>query len=199
MAALSSLARTSPANPADRIGYDRAADQYRVPMFVNDHWVNVGVKFNGSWTDNDPAPGTPMVDGRRDYWPLLYQRAYLQSQNVDTSSLDANRWAVRGTRPDQPTLQNWRYPAIALTSLTGEPSSISGVLTDADKQLLENALHSGRNVIANTSTSQIARSPRRTPGSFTPIRTPSPTSGPMPRAASSCCETRGASMPRPGR
>lgn len=157
LSALSSFARNRP-DVASRISYDRAANQYRVPMFVNDHWVNVGVNFNGSWTDNDPSPGAAMADGRRDYWPIIYQRAYLQALNVNTTSSNAAQWSVAGTAPHQLTLQNWRYPAIALTTLTGRPSTIDTVLTESDKELLVNALHSGRDVIANTSTLE----PRRT-------------------------------------
>ena len=149
MSALASFARNR-SDIASRINYDQATNQYRVPMFVNDHMVNVAVNFNGSWTDNDPSPGPAAADGRRDYWTLIYQRAFLQALNVDTSSNDASRWAVRGTDASQVTLQNWRYPAIALTTLTGRPAAIGTNLTDYEKQLLEDALHSGQDVIANT-------------------------------------------------
>jgi hypothetical protein len=149
MAALASVARNRP-DVASRITYERTINQYDVPMFVNDHWVKVGVKFNGSWTDNDPSPGPPTADGRRDYWPLLYQRAYLQALDVDASSNDATRWSVRGTSANQVTLQSWRYPAIALETLTGKPATIDAELTDADKQLLEDALHGSKDIIANT-------------------------------------------------
>jgi RTX calcium-binding nonapeptide repeat (4 copies)/Calpain family cysteine protease len=149
MSALASFARNR-SDVASRISYDRTANQFRVPMFVNDHAVSVAVNFNGSWTDNDPSPGPAAADGRRDYWTLIYQRAFLQALNVDTSSNDANRWAVRGTNASQVTLQNWRYPAIALTTLTGKPATIDATLTDSDKLLLEAALHGGKDVIANT-------------------------------------------------
>jgi hypothetical protein len=149
MSALASVARNR-SDVASRISYDRTANQFRVPMFVNDHAVSVAVNFNGSWTDNDPSPGPAAADGRRDYWTLIYQRAFLQALNVDTSSSDATRWAVRGTTANQVTLQNWRYPAIALETLTGKPATIDTALTDSDKQLLEAALHGGKDVIANT-------------------------------------------------
>jgi len=149
MSALASFARNR-SDVASRINYDRAANQYRVPMFVNDHAVSVAVNFNGSWTDNDPSPGPAAADGRRDYWTLIYQRAFLQALNVNTSSNDASQWAVQGTNASQVTLQNWRYPAIALMTLTGRPTAIGNNLTDNEKQLLEDALHGGQDIIANT-------------------------------------------------
>src|SRR5262249_26636897 len=51
---------------------------------------------------------------------------------------------------NQAMLQNGRSRAIALTTLPANPATIDTVLTDSDKQLLENALHGGKDVIANT-------------------------------------------------
>jgi hypothetical protein len=158
LSSLAAFARTSPTDLAARVGYDAAGDKYLVPLDVNNTWTNVPVAFNGVWSDNDPYPLAAADGTSRDYWPLLYQRAYLQALNVDTSNTDSTQWAVRGTRPDQVFLQNWRYPDVALHAVTGAPTVVRYGLSATDKQLLEDALHAGKDVIANTQTWDSQRS-----------------------------------------
>jgi hypothetical protein len=152
LASLAAFARTSPTDLAARIGYDPATSSYLVPVYVNNAWQKVPVWFNGTWTDNDPFPGPAADDGSRDYWPLLYQRAYLQALNVNTSNPDANQWSVRGTRPDEFTKQNWRYTDVALQAVTGGPVTAPAVGGDATARTISVALRAGHDVVANTQT-----------------------------------------------
>src|SRR6185295_5965523 len=106
-----------------------------VPIYKGGALTPQAVKFNGVWTDNDPLPVVG-DDGGRDYWPLLYQRAYLQAYNVDATNPDATLWAVRGTTAAAATKQNWRYPEVALEAVTGRDAVARYTLTDADRQSL---------------------------------------------------------------
>ncbi|HTK75839.1 MAG TPA: C2 family cysteine protease [Gemmataceae bacterium] len=150
LASLSAFARSSPTDLAQRITYDASQGKYLVPMFVNNQWQNVPVNFNGSWTDNEPYPGADDGTGARDYWPVIYQRAYLQSQNVDTSAADAHQWAVQGTSASQLTAQLWRYPDVALKAVTGRGIGTDSFINDSDLATIQGALAAGRDVIANT-------------------------------------------------
>lgn len=150
LASLAAFARTSPTDLAQRITYDAAQGKYLVPMFVNNQWQNVAVTFNGSWTDNEPYPGADDGTGGRDYWPVIYQRAYLQSQNVDTNAADAHQWSVRGTSASQLTAQLWRYPDVALKAVTGRAIGSDSFINDSDLATIQGALTAGRDVIANT-------------------------------------------------
>jgi hypothetical protein len=152
LSALAAFARTSPTDLAARIGYDPATDTYQVPLFLNGAWQTVAVAFNGTWTDNEPSPGPAAADGSRDYWVLLYQRAFLQALNVNTSNPDASQWAVRGTSPTDLFAQSWRYPAVALQAVTGAPASAHAVSGDADLSAMAAALQGGHDVVANTQT-----------------------------------------------
>jgi len=158
LASLAAFAQTSPTDLAQRITYDAAQAKYLVPIFVNNQWQNVGVTFNGSWTDNEPYPGADDGTGARDYWPVIYQRAYLQSQNVDTSAADAHQWAVRGTSASQLTAQLWRYPDVALKAVTGHLVGTDSFINDSDLATIQGALTAGRDVIANTWTVDSMRS-----------------------------------------
>jgi hypothetical protein len=152
LSSLASFARTSPTDLAARIGYDPAGSNYLVPVYVNNAWRQEPVRFNGTWTDNDPFPGPAADDGSRDYWPLLYQRAYLQALNVNTSNPDANQWSVRGTRPDELPKQNWRYLDVALQAVAGAPVTARAVGGDATVGAIAVALRAGHGVVANTQT-----------------------------------------------
>jgi Ca2+-binding RTX toxin-like protein len=158
LASLAAFTRTSPTDLAQRITFDAATNQYLVPMFVNNQWQNVGVTFNGTWTDNEPYPGADDGTGARDYWPVIYQRAYLQAQNVDTSATDAHQWAVRGTSASQLTAQLWRYPDVALKAVTGRQVGADNFINDSDLATIQGALNAGRDVIANTWTVSSMRS-----------------------------------------
>jgi hypothetical protein len=152
LAALAAFAKTNPTDLAARIQYDAVNGKYLVPIYANNHWTSQAVSFDGSWTDNEPTPQVAADSVSRDYWPILYQRAYLQAFNVDTSNLDGNQWAVRGTSPTDVYSQNWRYANVALQAITGNVAQVRYGLTDADKQYLQNVLAAGKDVIANTQT-----------------------------------------------
>ncbi len=138
-------------NPAGRIRYDFSDDLYYVPIYVGGTLTEEAVRFNGIWTDNDPLP-LAGDDGGRDYWTTLYQRAYLQSFDVDASSPDAARWSVRGTSPSTLVAQRWRYAEAAFEAITGRDGVAQYALTPADSPRLAGALASGQLAIANTQT-----------------------------------------------
>ncbi len=153
LAALAAFAQTNPTDLAARIRYDAALGDYLVPISTGGKWTNVAVKFDGSWTDNEPTPLVAADGVSRDYWPLLYQRAYLQALTVNTTNPDGSQWAVNGTSPADIYRQSWRYADVALRAITGDATpQVHYGLTDADKQYLETVLRSGKDVIANTQT-----------------------------------------------
>jgi hypothetical protein len=158
LASLAAFAKSSPTDLAARITYDADNHQYLVPIFVNNSWQNIPVKFDGTWTSNEPYPGTDDGTGARDYWPVLYQRAYLQAENVDTSNPDAHQWAVRGTSASQLTSQLWRYPDVALKAVTGHSVGADSSIDDSDLATIQGAINAGRDVIANTWTVDSMRS-----------------------------------------
>jgi RTX calcium-binding nonapeptide repeat (4 copies)/Calpain family cysteine protease len=152
LSALAAFAQTNPTDLAARIRYDAALGKYLVPLYANNSWTNVAVGFDGTWTDNEPTPGLGADGVSRDYWPLLYQRAYLQAFNVSTANPDSTQWAKAGTTASNLYAQDWRYADVAVKAITGVAPQIHYGLTDADKQFLATALAGGRDVIANTQT-----------------------------------------------
>ncbi len=151
LSSLAAFTRTSTTDLAARIKYDYSDARYIVPVYVNNQWTAVSLSFDGDWSDNDPYP-VAQSDGSRDYWPILYQRAFLQAQNVDTSNPDSTQWAVRGTRANDLVKQSWRYPEVALKAVTGVNAVPGTVLSDTSLLAMENAVDSGHNVVANTHT-----------------------------------------------
>jgi hypothetical protein len=111
-AALAAITLTG-VNLEDRMKH-LGGNRYGVLLFHGE-WVWVEVTFNGH-TDFDPAPNDP-----GEFWVALYQRAYLQSWLVDTSSRDTDQWArvVNGKKND-----DWQGPFHALRCLTGSESHI---------------------------------------------------------------------------
>jgi hypothetical protein len=152
LSALAAFAKTSPTDLATRIHFDTTTGKYLVPISTNGHWTNVAVTFDGSWTDNEPAPPTTTDGVSRDYWPILYERAYLQALNVNTSNSDGSQWAVNGTKASDVYSQTWRYTNVALGAITGVTPQVRYPLSDADKTFLESAVRAGKSVIANTQT-----------------------------------------------
>ncbi|HEY1380848.1 MAG TPA: hypothetical protein VGF55_28865, partial [Gemmataceae bacterium] len=140
LSALAAFAQTNPTDLAARIRYDAALGNYLVPISTGGKWTNVAVKFDGTWTDNEPTPLAAADGVSRDYWPLLYQRAYLKAFNVNTSNPDGNQWAVNGTIAADVYKQNWRYADVAVRAITGNAPQVHYGLTDADKQYLESVL-----------------------------------------------------------
>lgn len=138
-------------DPAGRIRYDFSDDLYFVPIYVGGTLTEEAVRFNGVWTDNDPLP-LAGDGGGRDYWTTLYQRAYLQSFDVNASGPDASRWATRGTAPTDLPAQRWRYAEAAFEAVTGRDGVADYTLTPADGPRLATALAGGQLVIANTRT-----------------------------------------------
>jgi len=152
LSALAAFAQTNPTDLAARIRYDAALGNYLVPLSSGGSWHDVAVKFDGTWTDNEPAPQVAADGVSRDYWPIIYQRAYLQFLNVDATNLDGNQWAVRGTAPTDLYKQSWRYADVALGAVVGRTPTDHYGLTDADKAYMQSFLSAGRDVIANTQT-----------------------------------------------
>jgi hypothetical protein len=99
------------------------------------------VKFDGTWTDNDP---TPVADGGvREFWPVLFQRARLQSLGVSYSGPKTQAdWDA-----DQARTHNRLYdPADALRTFTGRNVTHSAV-SQASPQMLQAALSHGDDLV----------------------------------------------------
>jgi hypothetical protein len=152
LSALAAFAQTNPTDLAARIRYDAALGNYLVPLSAGGQWHDIAVKFDGTWTDNEPTPVAAADGVSRDYWPALYQRAYLQMLNVDANNMDGNQWAVRGTAPTDLYKQSWRYADVALGAVAGRTPTNHFGLTDADKAYMQSFLRAGKDVIANTQT-----------------------------------------------
>jgi hypothetical protein len=117
LSALTSFARNRPEMDS-LISEDRAADRDHAPIFVDDHWVELNAEVDGRRAQRDEATmATIDVSGREE----------LPSQPSVNSAA-------------QSQFENWLYPAISLTALTEDSDANDAALTDADKQLLEDAL-----------------------------------------------------------
>jgi hypothetical protein len=118
LSALASFARSRP-EVVDPISGDSVPDHDRVPIFVDDYWVELNDVCDPARTSRKWATNA-MID--------TYQLAELPNRPSDNNAV-----------PTQ--FENWLYPAIALTALTEESDAIDKELTDSDKQLLEDALY----------------------------------------------------------
>lgn len=119
---------------------------FQVPIYLNGLKKMTSVYFDGTWTSNDPQPHDP-----GEYWTILYQRAYLQAMNVNTSNHDALQWVTNGTTSTQ--TQIWKDSATvlkALTNLGTTARKANQTITDSDLKTLQNASDSGRRMVAGT-------------------------------------------------
>ena len=106
------------------------------------------VTFDRNPTAQDPLP---REDTPQEFWPVLFQRAYLQRWKVDSSHPDSSRWVtVRDGKPTSPDDQEWQDCKVALRAVTGRPT-VSFEPTDlvADARLRA-ALAARRPVVAGT-------------------------------------------------
>lgn len=125
-------------------------NQYAVPMFrPGAGWVNQIVYYDGTWTDNDPAP---TADGNA--WVLLYQRAYLQECGVNWADTNASAWASRYGS----TFQNVDRAFIALTGHSTWNGAVNGSVTDSQLAAMRSnfAQHRAQIVLSRPSNSAAA-------------------------------------------
>jgi hypothetical protein len=100
-------------------------NEYAVNLFLKGSWSQVRVTFDG-WLPLDPAPNDP-----GEFWPALFQRAYLSALNVDCSDADIGKWASvkLGSKTDpQKDFQEWCSIHTALAAVTGQ--TVEGVKLD---------------------------------------------------------------------
>jgi hypothetical protein len=117
-------------------------NQYSVPLYrPGTGWIKQTVFFDGTWTDNDPAPTS-----NGGAWALLYQRAYLQEKGVNWRDADANSWA----RKYGGDFQNVDAAFMAVTGKAQYIGSRPGGLTDADIATMRNNFNAGKPMIALT-------------------------------------------------
>lgn len=112
---------------------------YRVPIYrQGTGWVNQVVYFDGSWTDNDPAP---TADGNP--WVLIYQRAFLQEKGVNWSDPDSANWA----RKYGGAFQQVDAAFYALLGRAQYVGSRTGGLLDSDLTMMRNAFAANKPTI----------------------------------------------------
>lgn len=137
---LSSLQAIS-ASGVDLAGRIRqvSTNYFAVPIFrVGQGWINQSVYFDGTWTDNDPAP---TADGNP--WVLLYQRAFLQEMGVNWADPNSVQWATKyGGR-----FQQVDSAFMAIMGRATYVGSRPSTLLDSDLTTLRNAFSSNRPTI----------------------------------------------------
>ena len=106
------------------------------------------VAFDGRRQAIDPAP---RPETPREFWPVLFQRAYLQRFRVDASGNDVELWvAVVNGKHTEPGAQEWRRPSVALRAVTGKPARCFAPRERGARQALAEALRARRPVVAAT-------------------------------------------------
>ncbi|MCC6417709.1 MAG: hypothetical protein IT429_05615 [Gemmataceae bacterium] len=138
LAALGAVAHAEGATVANGIAYV-GGFTYRVSLFraspdgAAGQWVTQDVYFDGTLTSADPQP-----TGEGKFWPILYQRAWLQER------------AALG-------LSDLATPAEALTAVTGRPAT--GFLA-TDEGAFRQALAEGRLMVASSHPTDDAVGPK---------------------------------------
>jgi Ca2+-binding RTX toxin-like protein len=130
-------------NIASRIVY-QGNGWYNVRLVINGHSYWMKTFFNGTWLSSDMQPLDPSTGQvMANFWPLLYQRAYLQSFNINWTT-PSDTW---------PLATGFESPGTALVRIYGGPLGGGNLSTYSDTQLetsLSDALSSGKEVVATT-------------------------------------------------
>jgi Ca2+-binding RTX toxin-like protein len=101
------------------------------------------VRFNGTYTDNDPAP----TYYQSEFWPILFQRARLQSLGIDgTRPLPASAVLDQQTRG---LYSNIRYALQQMTGWVADDLSFAGVIA-AGPSALSQKLVAGRAAVVGS-------------------------------------------------
>jgi hypothetical protein len=85
LASLAGVAHTGLINLARQISY-AGEDRYTVRLFVAGAWRDVAVTFNGDLTADAAGVYDCLSDREGEFWPLLYQRAYMLTIGYDPYS-----------------------------------------------------------------------------------------------------------------
>ena len=85
LSSLGGVARTGLLDLARQITY-LGDDTYAVRLFVNGFWQDVNVWYNGDMTRNGDNYYDCLCDREGEFWPLLYQRAYMLTIGYDPYS-----------------------------------------------------------------------------------------------------------------
>ncbi|MBO0700154.1 MAG: hypothetical protein J2P46_17270 [Zavarzinella sp.] len=139
LASLAAVAHTGRVDLARQISY-AGEDTFTVRLFAADgSWTDVAVTFNGDVT----ADATGVYDclsGREgEFWPLLYQRAYLMTLGYDPSSPESV--AAFPGEPDS---------GRALTAITGSASRTVPVDADTGPKQLSGLVRDDHPVTATS-------------------------------------------------
>jgi hemolysin type calcium-binding protein/calpain family cysteine protease len=130
LASLAGVAHTSLIDLGGQISYI-GDDTYTVRLYVGGVWQNVQVYFNGEPTQDENGIYDVRSDREGEFWPLLYQRAYMLMIGYDPYSA-----ASMASFPGEPTGDR------ALTMISGWASQsevIDASLTpETIRDLLEN-------------------------------------------------------------
>lgn len=131
LSSLAGVAHTGHMNLARQITYV-GDDTYSVRLFVNWAWEDVKVGFRGDLTSDAAGTYDCLSDREGEFWPLLYQRAYLRTIGYDpysAASMATFAGEDNGNR--------------ALTEITGWDSQTSPVAGNLNLKTLRGLLLGG--------------------------------------------------------
>jgi hypothetical protein len=158
LSALSSVARTDPQLLANHL-HQNSDGTWSVTLFnaQSGKWQTLTVSLT-SFNAGDPLPGP----NNTNFWTAVFQRAYLQLMNVDTSNSNPELWHAPGDKPvyanglyfaGAPIISysgSWQVAGNALQALTGTSATYTAI-KDASWQSMKTAIDQGQNVEAGTS------------------------------------------------
>jgi hypothetical protein len=122
-------------------------NNYSVKLYSNGQAVYETVNFNGTWSDNDPAPSIDSNGyNNAEFWTILMQRARLErfygidwSQQMTSAQWDAKNTQFGGlynVSTAMMQMHGWSSDYTTSSNITG--------------QAMRNALNNGEMVLANT-------------------------------------------------
>jgi RTX calcium-binding nonapeptide repeat (4 copies)/Calpain family cysteine protease len=128
LASLAGVANTGLIDLGGQISY-LGNDTYTVRLFVNGFWQDVEVHFNGTPTQDANGIYDVRSDREGEFWPLLYQRAYMLMIGYDPYSAASMASFDGEARGDQSLtmISGWSAQT-ALIDATMTPESLQGMV-----------------------------------------------------------------------
>ncbi|HJZ94388.1 MAG TPA: C2 family cysteine protease [Gemmataceae bacterium] len=128
LASLAGVAHTGLIDMGGQISYV-GDDTYNVRLFVNGAWQDVSVFFNGEPTRDDNGIYDVRSDREGEFWPLLYQRAYMLMIGFDPYSAASMASFDGEARGDQSLtmISGWSAQT-ALIDATMTPEGLQGMV-----------------------------------------------------------------------
>lgn len=129
LAALAGVANAGTVNLANQIRY-LGNYNYGVRIFANGAWTEQIVRFDGELTQQDGRIYDAMSTTRGEHWPILFQRAYMQS-------IGYNPYSAK-SMASFPGEANGARALLAITGLNTKVDLVSTTTPQALRQLVTN-------------------------------------------------------------